>query len=218
MSEIESVIGEEQAIDMAIDSAIYDFLAKKHKIYAELQVTDLVYCPRKAYFEKKYGKQNNNSSWGLFVGILLHDVLLEAMAEYLDGEAEVLTVEVFEIHGKLWKVFGMCDLLTPNYIIELKTTSYLPDKPKLSHLMQLEAYLRFFDRDYGYLVYVERHYGKRAIFKHYRDEALYNEFLDRLYDFTHALVTDIPPSHIDQSLCKLGKHKCPFYSYCHSQL
>ena len=212
----EEILGEETAIDMSIDSAIYDFLAKRHKIYADIQVTDLVYCPRKAYFEKKYGKQNNNSEWSLFVGILLHDILLRSMGEYLDGDVEVLTVEVFEYHGRLWKVYGMCDLLTNKYIIELKTCGRLPDKPKPSHLMQLEAYLRFFNREYGYLVYIERHYGKRRIFKHYRNDELYDEFLNRLYDFTHALITDFPPLTKDESLCKFGNKKCPYYDICHS--
>jgi len=215
MSEIESVIGEEQAIDMAIDSAIYDFLAKKHKIYAEIQVTDLVYCPRKAYYEKKLGKREYTNNWSIFIGILLHDVLLQAMGEYLGADVEVLTVELFELSCGRVKLYAMCDLLADNYVLELKTTSYLPEAPSYNHLLQLETYLRLFDRDYGYLVYIERHYGHRKIFKHRRDDQLYQTFLTRLEDFAYSLKHNVAPSYKEYSLCKLGKSVCPYYELCY---
>jgi len=208
---------EEKAIDLAIDTAIYDYLAKKHKVYADVQVTDIAYCPRKAYYEKKHGKREYTSNWSIFTGILLHDVLLKAMAEYLKADAEVLTVELFEFSCGKVKLYAMCDLLTDNYIVELKTTSYLPEAPRYNHLLQLEAYLRLFDREYGYLVYIERHYGNRVIFKHRRDEQLYQTLLMRLEDFAYSLKHDKAPSIREYSLCKLGKSVCPYYDICRNE-
>jgi len=214
MSELDEILREEEQISLAIDTAIYSYLQRKTKVYANIQVTDLVYCPRKAFYEKKHGKQYNRSDFNLIVGIILHDILLQYVAEILNGDSEVLTVEVFEIGGEFVKVFAMCDLLTDKYVLELKTTGRLPNEPFDSHLMQLEAYLRFFNREYGYLVYINRNNGERKIFKHERNDHLYEQFLNRLYDFHYSLISDLPPMYYNERLCKLGKHKCPFYDLC----
>jgi len=203
----EHILGEERSIDLAVDSAIYDFLAKRKKVYAEIQVTDLCYCVRRAYYEKTLGRQSNNSNWSLYVGILVHDTLLQHLADMLGAEAEVLTVEVFNIYGELVKVYGMCDILHENYIIELKTTKYIPQEPKYSHLMQLEAYLRFFKRDYGYLLYIERDSGKRRIFKHHRDDSLYEDFKHRLKELYTSLRDNKPPKIVDKSYCSFCEYR-----------
>ena len=215
MNGLDEIIAEEEAINLAIDTAIYSYLQRRTKIYADIQVTDLVYCPRRAYFEKKYGKKHNSNDFSLIVGILIHDFMLQALAEELNADNEVLTVEVFNIDGDFVKVYAMCDLLTDKYVLELKTCGRLPDTPRESHLMQLEAYLRFFNREYGYLVYVNRNNGDRRIFKHYRDDTIYDEFKNRLDDFYVSLKYDRIPFYYNESLCKFGKRKCPYYDMCY---
>lgn len=205
------MIDEETNIMLAIDTALHTFLERRRHVYANIQVTDLCYCLRRAYFNKTMPNTNNDTDIRLVVGILLHDTILNELAELLHGVTECLTVYVHQLdNGEYLTIYGMCDLLTDNYVLELKTCNYPPNNPLNSHVMQLNAYLTMFEREYGYLVYVSRNNIEKRIFRIDFNEELWNKTVDRAITLYNCLKHNQPPEPEKSGLCNL----CPFKPYC----
>jgi len=197
-------------IKNAIEFALLNFQLKRQHVYADIQVTDLTQCLRKSYFTKKENAICDNPNVQLIIGILLHDIVLKELEEVLDGKSEVLTVHVIPYNGEFIKLYGMCDFLADNYILELKTCFKTPEKPFDNHIEQVNAYLHMFDRENGYIVYLSRNSLDIRIFEVEKDEVLWNNTINRAVLLHEALKRDEPPEPEPSHLCEYCpyKHKC----------
>lgn len=113
-----------------------------------IHVTDLVYCPRKAYFRLVLNCPELTPSRSLFarnLGHLFHD----RMAELADNVFEIAEAQLkrdIKVFRNTYTVVGTPDLLRyysddESYdIIDYKVVSSLPKNPKPAHCLQLSLY------------------------------------------------------------------------------
>ena len=116
--------------------------------------------------EKKLGfPMNEKMAFWLLFGAVVHELLTPVIAEALGGEREVRTV--YEYDGI--EIYGTADVLAPDVVVELKTCNRLPERPYKSHLEQLNAYMHFFDRPKGLVIYISRMQLGIRTFEYYGD-------------------------------------------------
>ena len=193
-----------------INSATKNGIKENKKIY----VTDLVGCIRRSYYIKKYGFQVDESTalWLLFGG-LFHDLITPAIAEAFKGQKEVsinYKFEDVEIHGRV-------DVLLDDSIIELKTCSKLPIKPKLSHVEQLNVYMNILNKKIGYLVYISKVQADTVVFECEKNHRMFQQTLEKAKLLKKALDNDIPPEvNLPLSARRQFCDSCPFYEKCTS--
>ena len=197
-------------LENAVKYALYSYMLRKEKIYADIQVTDLTQCLRKSYFIKKEQNKFDEPSVTLIVGILLHDIILRELETFLDGNKEILTVHVIPYGNEYIKLYAMCDFLAKDYVLELKTCFKPPEKPVDRHIEQVNAYLHIFNREKGYIVYLSRNDLKLNVFEITKNKEMWNNTISRAIRLHEALERNEAPEPEPSVLCKycVFKHKC----------
>ena len=131
--------------------------SKKHvKGEDEVYVTDLTRCPLKAKYEQMYPelKEAENYSPAAVLGDLVHRGLEAFLKEKFNAEVEVEGSKTVQIDGRAITVKGRADALTPEYVIEIKTSRADRGLPLEHHVLQVRFYLWLFNRKKGLLLYV----------------------------------------------------------------
>lgn len=182
----------------------------------ETDMSSLTYlcdCLTRSYYRVKLPevhKQNRNVYY-LAIGRLLHQWLCSRLAIKLGGQTEVL----LSYETDHFVIKGRADIMTNDYIVELKTSGRLPEKPYESHVEQLNAYLAMSDKPYGYIVYVSRIDGSVKVFEHVIDNYMWNRTLEKAKVFRKACELNEPPEPYKskQWLMKACKY-CEYKSIC----
>lgn len=106
------------------------------------------YCLREAfysmYIRKRPNRQQLNGSnvhSAIFSILSVADVKIEPRVEVDCGE---------------YSVVGKPDVVTPNSVVEIKTTSTIPEKPYFAHVVQTQFYVHATEKQEGFVFYTTR--------------------------------------------------------------
>jgi len=165
-------------------------------------------CLRKAYYDRKSLRatldiKNVVATIGNGVHMALQDLLKE--------EGWKTEVKVEWDFGK-FKLVGHIDLFKNDVVLEIKTTSKVPDKPYLPHLRQLNAYLIMSHAEKGYLVYVARN-GYVKVFEVKPDKKLWRETVKRAFYLWRCIHENRPPKPEFSPLCSFCEHRWRCFSF-----
>ena len=153
------LMNEENPLDLV--SLLYEWSkeeAEKHqRELGTFWVVDLVRCPLKRDFERKYPELSSSLIFrpNLLLGRLVHLGLEKLLSERVeDVRVEVEGErEVYVETGKV-KVRGRIDIIIGEIGIEIKTARADFSMPQQHHVDQLRAYNWLFDLSGGILIYV----------------------------------------------------------------
>jgi CRISPR-associated exonuclease Cas4 len=229
-------------IDILFTELIMKYLKsqKKDRTIGIYYPSELPWCLRRIYYDYTIGKDKDLESKLVMVsGTLMHsfisDVLKFAKSEGIKAEVEVEYEYEIPIENKVagsWKkpaggvfnivISGRADnvilLKTSNsedtYIVEVKSKSKLPDKPRLEHIMQLNFYLHFNPGAKGYLLYITRDgFNMRAFEVNYNEE-LFKKLVDRaIILHNHIISNTLPDAEYWHGECL----KCVYRNICFKQ-
>lgn len=185
----------------------YGIIERQRRIYREkyIHVSELTQCLRRSYYNRTRVEQRVDvKNIILTIGNGIHRVLQEYLRETKGWSIEVeLKINL----GGFWLV-GHADIITDdNEILELKTVSKIPGQPYINHLMQLNAYLYMGKAKIGYLIYIDKNKGNVKVFKHYRDNKLWNELKKRAHSYWTSLRNNKPPAPEFSPLCQYCQWK-----------
>jgi len=196
-----------------IKKAVYNkALEIQHDRSDGIHVTDLTTCLRRSYYIKKHGfPMNEKLAYWLLFGQVIHDMVEKEIAEYYNGKAEMQGY----IKWDNVKVHATCDVLTDQYVIEIKTCNRIPYKPYDNHREQLNAYLHIFNRQIGKLVYISRSQLQSHVFTIQPEYTLFVETMQKAVVLDQALKNNKPPRcnlSLDQR--KFYCRDCPYKDKC----
>ena len=190
----------------------FDIMEKERRIYRPnyVHVSELTQCLRRSYYNRtRVERRIDVRNIILTIGNGVHRALQEHLAETKGWSVEV---ELKMRLGEFWLV-GHADLVTSHgNIIELKTTSKIPDKPYRNHLMQLNAYLYMGKANKGWIIYIDKSKGLVKIFEHHRDRALWEELKRRAYEYWKHLKERKLPRPEPSKLCDFCEWKWLCYT------
>jgi len=118
----------------------------EEKLENEIYVTDLVYCPLKYYFQKKFREITLAESFNpvTIYGEVVHVGIEEVLKEILGSnnvKTEVEYEKNIEVEGKSYIVKGRVDAIIGDYLIEIKSSRSDANIPHKHHIQQLRLYL-----------------------------------------------------------------------------
>ncbi|RLG86901.1 MAG: hypothetical protein DRO39_01980 [Thermoprotei archaeon] len=160
-------------------------------------------CLRQAYYKRVYGSIKRPA---MIEGSRVHEELLDRLAYELNCTEEISTVYYYQYGGSLIAIEGVADLLCDGYIVELKTSrrGYIKD----SWVMQLNAYMKMFNVDKGFIVLIHGDRESRIEVREYQFSGeLWDDFLDRVIRLHIALKNQEPPVERNEKLCPYCEYK-----------
>lgn len=116
------------------------------KLENEIYVTDLVYCPLKYYFQKKFREITLADGFNpvTIYGEAVHVGIEEILKNILGSEnvkTEVDFEKTIEVEGKAFIVKGRVDAIIGDYVIEIKSSRSDTNIPQHHHILQARLYL-----------------------------------------------------------------------------
>jgi len=175
-----------------------------------IHVSEVVGCLRRAWYERRYGLVEAEPRHIVFaIGNGVH----EALQDYLGRRGWRAEVEVsVPISG--FRLVGHADLFHPDTdtVVELKTTSKLPERPYHSHLLQLNSYIYMLKARQGYVVYIQKRDGLVAVHRHRWDPQLWRRVVERAKQLHKAILEKRPPRPEPGTLCNYCAHKWRCYA------
>ncbi|MGC8773503.1 MAG: CRISPR-associated protein Cas4 [Conexivisphaera sp.] len=160
----------------------------------------LGYCLRRLYYERTLGPRASPPEARILgaAGRAVHGALEEALSA-APGMGIVVEVEV-PATLRLGDIVlsGRADALLEypegrRVVVELKTTSMVPNEPFREHRLQLHFYMRALGAREGVLVYVSRTSGARRYFREEYDPSLADELVSRALLLHEYLRRSVPP-------------------------
>jgi len=178
----------------------------------EIHVTDLVGCIRASYFKKIYGARFNlTQAISVILGLGLHELFIPFLAGKLNGEYEV----EMEYEG----IKGKADIVTDEYVVEVKTVNNIPYKPYKSHLEQLNFYMQVLNKSKGLLLYIGKISHVTKLYEFFGDKDMFLKTLEKGKELKEALEKRKPPkcnlSLVEQRIyCKncMYRRECNYES------
>jgi len=171
-----------------------------------LHVSELTYCARKAFYQRRNPRPLSREKTVILSFGNAGHYFVEEYLEYpglLKELVGYIEVDEFEIHGQ-------ADLVLDDSIAEIKTVSRIPEEPFHHHLLQLNAYLKIFERSKGFLIYIDKRRGIIEVFEHTFDNNLWRELIERARRLYKALKENKEPEPEFSPLCRF----CEFKDLC----
>jgi len=187
----------------------------KERSPKEIYVTEVLWCPRKAYFNYVFNARPRRNL-AMVLGTIYHGAIQKL--PFWEGKSARFETGTFRYEYRGFYITGRPDVITedPKAIWEFKFPYKVGNeatKPK--YLMQLNTYLTVLDYDLGYLVEVEFSWKDKdivvAVTEQNRDDKLFHEFLKRADVIIDAIENQkIPPKTELSWECK----DCPYKIIC----
>ena len=200
-------------LESILQTVFHRLALKQYKEGKEtIGVTDLTTCLTKSYFIKKHGFPIDVelNLWAL-VGTAFHTTILPELAEITDGVVE--PVKRFNYDNVT--ITAIPDLVTDNYVIELKTCNKIPDKPYPNHIEQTNAYMHIFDKYIGKIIYISRSQFRFKVYTILQDHELFNKTMQKAVILNNAIKRDKPPKPcLDEDQLKFYCKRCAFRYNC----
>lgn len=199
-------------------STIYEWIrgvmADNQRVYYSsdiIHVSEITSCMRKSYYARLYPLRPREA-----VSLVLMSFgngIHSQLQEYLVPRGWMSEVEV-SWDLRYFKLVGHADLYHPgeDIVVELKTTSRIPDKPYPSHVMQLNSYQAMLRAKKGYVVYISRN-GEVGVYPHKYDKQLWGYTIKRAFHYYFSLKKSRTPRPEPSPLCNY----CPFRWKCYQE-
>jgi len=144
-------------------------------------------CMRKVWYSYKYPKDVDADVLKIFeMGNILHDFVVEVLQSEKTPSVELLKSEIpFKMKLDDFLISGRVDNLIlvkadgKTYLVEVKSTKFLFDKPQKHNIMQLQLYMHALGVHNGILLYVEKSGLKTKIFDIDFDQKIIDSVLER---------------------------------------
>jgi len=198
---------------MLNEQFIYDLFAEQYykRIYdiddnKRIHVYESIRCLLKSYYTRKLKRKLFDSKIVvLSIGDAIHRLIQDVLREkgyQIEPELE------FEYNDIV--VVGHPDILTDNFVIELKSVSRIPKRPLTEHLLQTTAYIRMAEVNEGYIVYIGKSSGKVKIFRVLYDAISFHHVVTRANFLSECLTNNHPPLPEVTRFCKY----CEYQDLC----
>jgi CRISPR-associated protein Cas4 len=165
-------------------------------------------CLRKAYFDRVKAPMPSPTDFIKLVGEEAHTRLLEVLKKH------GYSVESsFKLKVKDMTLVGRIDAYNDKHVIEFKVVDEVPEKPYVSHELQVQLYMLAVRISTAYIVYISRRDGRVKVFKvrYSREEA--KRAVKRAYRLFLALRDSKPPPPERSPICNY----CPYALSCSSR-
>nr|WP_276977855.1 PD-(D/E)XK nuclease family protein [Ferrimicrobium acidiphilum] len=186
--------------------------------------SSLGYCLRKQYYAFYYPKFPDPAKLIVFsLGDATHELV--AMALTKSGDVKVDAVELpakLEVQSGV-VLSGRIDVLVAELdgekvVMEIKSASDIPNRPYISHIIQIQTYLHTTGLMYGAITYVDKTSGKVETFDITKDDSWLHTIKVRVLELHTSVKSKLPPYKEAFSKNKLYECKgCDFASICLSQ-
>lgn len=159
----------------------------------------LGYCLRKQYYIYTMGEEPTSEKLAVFAtGKGIHEAVAEALGASGNVEVEDVEREVRLELGNGIVLSGRVDLIVAKVggrrvVVEVKSTSRLPEAPQEHHAMQLQIYLNALGVEDGVLLYWDKRRGTLASFDVKRDEGELRRAAERALLLHEYLTKGVPP-------------------------
>lgn len=159
----------------------------------EFRVSELVFCPAKAYYYRKTSTRPRLNG-KMLSGQLFHKqlpFLLKGIKEFENAEYEV---ECKKEH-KGFDILGHCDVLTSKAVYEAKFTGTNLDRYgcPAHYILQANCYATLLNRKNFALIIVNSQNLSTTVIPGKQDDAKYKVLLDRAKVISASLKVDTPP-------------------------
>ena len=186
--------------------------------------SSLGYCLRKQYYAFHYPKAPSPAKLVVFsLGDATHEIVAEALSK--SGEVRVDAVE-FAVKLVLEEnvlLSGRIDVMVAEaegekVVIEIKSASVIPNKPYISHIIQIQTYLHTTGLNYGVITYINKSSGDVKSFDVIKDDSWLHTIKVRVMDLHMAVKSKLPPYKEAFSKRKFYECKgCDYANICLSQ-
>ncbi|MCI4460682.1 MAG: PD-(D/E)XK nuclease family protein, partial [Thaumarchaeota archaeon] len=156
------------------------------------------YCLRRQYYIYRIGEEPTSERLAVFAtGKGVHEAVAEALGA--SGEVRVEGVEGdVKLSAGGITLSGRVDIILAEVggrrvVVEVKSTSRLPEAPQDHHLLQLQIYLNALGVDDGVLLYWDKRRGSLRAFDVRRDPSQLNRAVERALVLNEHLRKDAPP-------------------------
>ncbi len=181
-------------------------------------------CLRKIWYSYKYPKEIDADVLKIFeMGNILHDFVVEVLQSEKTPSVELLKSEIpFKMKLDDFLISGRVDNLIliradgKTYLVEVKSTKFLFDKPQKHNIMQLQLYMHALGVHNGILLYVEKNALKTVIFDIPFDQKIVDNVLERfrrLHKDLNENVLPIAEAKIDDDIKWMCKY-CEYSERC----
>lgn len=175
-------------------------------------------CIRKTWFSYKNPKEVEADLLRIFeAGNLLHEFISDAIKSEKNPEIELVKNEMpIKIEEKDFVISGRIDNLImlklngKQYLVEVKSTKFLPKQANESHEMQLQLYMHATNIHKGFLLYIQKDNLQTLAFELEYNEDIAQKILRRFKELHLSLKNNKLP----KAEAKLDKEKNWMCSYC----
>ena len=157
------------------------------------------YCLRKQYYIYELGERPTSEKLAIFAtGRGVHKAVEEALrasgivdVEDVEKEVEVKLTDDISLSGRVDLL--LAEVEGERVIVEVKSTSRLPESPLEHHMMQIQVYLKAEHMDRGILLYWDKRRGEIRAFKVERSEDLLRRIAERVVVLHEYIRRGSPP-------------------------
>ena len=189
---------------------ILDAAKQRSRIYydkATIHVSEVVSCLRKAYYSRTRQMLIEPANALKVLGNGIHDAIQEILSRYgYDIEYEV------KLRANDISLVGHIDAYSHSSrrIIEIKTSSRIPEVPYPNHMKQVQIYIELSKAREAYIVYISRTDGRVRIFNVERNKKILRWAIERARILSSSLKSDRAPERERSVLCSY----CSFRDVC----
>jgi hypothetical protein len=164
-------------------------------------------CIRKIWFSYKKPKQKDKDTLKIFeAGNRMHDFISEVIKSEKNPHVELVEKEMpFKLPFDDFIISGRIDDLillkidNKEYLVEVKSTKYLPKEPNKAHISQLQFYMHARKIENGILLYIQKDNLQTKWFDITYDKAQAEEIIERFKKLHSSLVkNEIPEAEAKQ--------------------
>jgi len=191
------------------------------KRIGEYYPSGIGYCLRKQYYEYQIPKPPAAETLAIFAtGKGVHEAVADALSksekvriEHLEFPVQLKINESIKLTGRIDVLIA--EVMGRKAILEVKSTSRIPDEPHFTHTLQLQAYLHAIGVDTGLLLYWDKRSGEIECFTLQKDNSWLQKIGERVIMLDHYLRSRIEP--YKEALIE-GKYwecdRCTYYQEC----
>lgn len=176
-------------------------------------------CLRKQYYIYTLGERATPENLAVFMtGQGVHEIVAKAFSEstIVESIEEKITLNFTDrirLSGRIDII--IVDIDGKRYIIEVKSTSRIPDVPYDSHLLQIEIYLHSLNVNDGFILYWNKRSGEVRAFSVSKDNVWLGKIYERaaMLDY-HINIAQPPPAeaYLDGRVWEC--RRCPYLQEC----
>ena len=178
-----------EEVEIAIENNLMSFGSKSDERYKPgiYNVSELIYCPRKAYLYRKYGvvpKANGK----MLAGTLVHEKLPEILKNIKEFKGAKFEQEARVVLDDI-TIVGHADIVTKDCVYEFKFSAakLTKDEYPIHFVMQANAYAAMFNKPKWAVIVTNSYSLKTTIMRGKKDPIAFDMIKETAQLIDHAL-------------------------------